>query len=152
MEKKQDSDELEYIGAGMTQHNPSDDWTLSREEKTRPLFRSTDGAETVFMHHNIIKLTPVEMADWTEKMRAKDNVRRLWSDKKDTVKEFGRDLEGEVWDELIYVGCEFGETLVGWSESVCEKLKAYWADVVAKEAGDEVRSRFTKEDKGLKRP
>ncbi|KAM3087029.1 mannosyltransferase [Clarireedia jacksonii] len=151
MEKKKDSDQFEYIGAGMTQHNPSDDWTLSRKEETRPLYRLTEGAEVVFMHHNLIKLTPVEMVEWTEKMRANDNVRRMWSDKADTIREFGRDLEGEVWDELLYVGCEFGEILAGWNESVCEKLKAYWGDIVSKEAGDAVRFRFTKEEKDLKK-
>ncbi|PQE16174.1 alpha-12-mannosyltransferase (Mnn2) protein [Rutstroemia sp. NJR-2017a BVV2] len=132
-EKKKDSDESVYLGAGMTQHNPTDDWTLSRGEEKRPLFRLTDKAEAVFVHHNLIKLSPVEMAKWTDEMRENYYVRRMWGDREETLKVFGRDLESEVWDELLYVGCEFGEALVGWTESVCEKLKAYWGDVVSKE-------------------
>jgi alpha 1,2-mannosyltransferase len=132
-EKKKGSDESAYVGAGMTQHNPTDDWTLSRGEETRPLFRLTDKAEVVFVHHNLIKLSPVEMAKWTDEMRENYGVRRMWGDREETLKVFGRDLESEVWDELVYVGCEFGQALVGWTESVCEKLKAYWGDVVSKE-------------------
>jgi alpha 1,2-mannosyltransferase len=150
LEKKKDSDEFEYMGAGMVQHNPTDDWTLSRAEETRPLYRLTEGAEVVFVHHNLIKLSPVEMVKWTEEMRANDNVRRMWDDKEKTIRIFGRDVEEEIWDELLYVGCEFGDTLIGWSESVCVKLKAYWRDVISKEAGDAAKAKHTKNQKGSK--
>lgn len=127
----------------MMQHNPIDDYSTylqeEKEKKEHPLYRKDETAEVVFMHHNLIKLSPVEMVDWI----AENQGSRMWGDKENTMNRFkGEDLERSVWEALLWVGCEYGDSLVNWNEGVCEGLMAHWAGIVAKEAEEEVRKFF----------
>ncbi|KAI9642367.1 mannosyltransferase [Ciborinia camelliae] len=132
-----------YKSASMMQHNPEDDYsTYLREEKEKkehPLYRKEDTAEVVFMHHNLIKLSPVEMMDWIKENKGS----RMWGDKASTLNKFqGRDLEKDIWEEVLWVGCDYGDSLVHWNQEVCEGLMGHWAGIMATEAEAEVRMMF----------
>ena len=127
----------------MMQHNPSDDYSTylqeEKEKKEHPVWRKDVDAEVVFMHHNLIKLSPVEMISWI----AKNKGSRMWGNKESTMKTFkGQDLEKTVWEELLWVGCQGGESLVNWTEEVCEGLMGHWGGIVAREAEEEIRKMF----------
>ncbi|KAA8570206.1 hypothetical protein EYC84_002525 [Monilinia fructicola] len=109
-----------FKSASMMQHDPQADYSTylkeEREEREHLVFRKDKTAEVVFMHHNLIKLSPVEMVDWIKK-----NVgMRMWGPKEDTIRKFKEDLERAVWEELLWVACEYGDSLVNWNEEVCE--------------------------------
>lgn len=131
----------------MVQHNPSNDYsTYLEEEKTgkeHPLFRIDDPEhrpEVVFMHHNIIKLSPVEMMIWIGK--AENKKSRMWGDRQSTIDRFKVDLEKNVWENVLWVACQWGDSLVNWNEGVCEGLMEHWAGIVAREAEEDVRKLF----------
>ncbi|KAG4033307.1 hypothetical protein MFRU_005g03190 [Monilinia fructicola] len=131
-----------FKSASMMQHDPQADYSTylkeEREEREHLVFRKDKTAEVVFMHHNLIKLSPVEMVDWIKK-----NVgMRMWGPKEDTIRKFKEDLERAVWEELLWVACEYGDSLVNWNEEVCEGLMGHWGEIVAKEAYGEVRRKF----------
>ncbi|CCD56913.1 hypothetical protein QC760_003965 [Botrytis cinerea] len=132
-----------FRGSSMMQHNPSDDYSTylqeEKEKKEHPVWRKDVDAEVVFMHHNLIKLSPVEMISWI----AKNKGSRMWGNKESTMKTFkGQDLEKTVWEELLWVGCQGGESLVNWTEEVCEGLMGHWGGIVAREAEEEIRKMF----------
>ncbi|THV51591.1 hypothetical protein BGAL_0105g00050 [Botrytis galanthina] len=132
-----------FRGSSMMQHNPSDDYSEylreETEQKEHPVYRKDKDAEIVFMHHNLIKLSPVEMIDWI----AKNKGSRMWGNKESTMKTFkGHDLEKTTWEEVLWVGCQYGESLVNWTEDVCEGLMVHWGGIVAREAEEEVRKMF----------
>ncbi|APA08959.1 hypothetical protein SS1G_02803 [Sclerotinia sclerotiorum 1980 UF-70] len=136
-----------YQTASMVQHNPSNDYsTYLQEEKTgkeHPLFRIDDPEhrpEVVFMHHNIIKLSPVEMMIWIGK--AENKKSRMWGDRQSTIDRFKVDLEKNVWENVLWVACQWGDSLVNWNEGVCEGLMEHWAGIVAREAEEDVRKLF----------
>ncbi|CAD6445945.1 74bfba49-9e62-4ca1-9fdd-22ac9a6975cd [Sclerotinia trifoliorum] len=136
-----------YQTASMVQHNPSDDYsTYLQEEKKgedHPLFRIDDPKhrpEVVFMHHNIIKLSPVEMMIWIGK--AENKKSRMWGDRQSTIDRFKVDLEKKVWENVLWVACQWGDSLVNWDEGVCEGLMEHWAGVMSREAEEDVRKLF----------
>ncbi|QSZ32368.1 hypothetical protein DSL72_001942 [Monilinia vaccinii-corymbosi] len=124
-----------FHGASMTQQNPQDDYSTYRQEREHEhaLFRDDDAPDAVFLHHNLVKLSPVEMVAW---VRANPG-RRMWGGKKGTVARFGVDLEGAVWEELVRVACGYGDGLVGWNQDVCGVLMENWRGIVWKEALEE---------------
>ncbi|KAJ8059079.1 hypothetical protein OCU04_012055 [Sclerotinia nivalis] len=136
-----------YQTASMVQHNPSDDYSTYLQEKKKgkehPLFRKEDPEhrpEVVFMHHNIIKLSPVEMMTWIGK--AENKKSRMWGDKQSTIERFKVDLEKNVWENVLWVACQWGDSLVNWNKGVCEGLMEHWGGIVAKEAEEDARKLF----------
>lgn len=126
----------------MLQHNPQDDYSTylqeEKEQKQHPLYRKDENAEAVFMHHNLVKLSPVEMVDWTKANKGS----RMWGDKASTIDRFKVDFEKSVWEELLWVACDYGDSLVNWNEDICASLMDHWGNILAKEALEELRSAF----------
>ncbi|TGO37710.1 hypothetical protein BHYA_0091g00310 [Botrytis hyacinthi] len=118
-----------------------------------PTLRNNPDAKIVFLHANRIKLHPAEVLERLDDFHGRG---RMWGAKEKTIQRFGRDLEAEIWEEVIEVACRFGDTLLldggegerdgeeekqVSKEKVCEDLRRFWWGIIAAEEVEErVRS------------
>ncbi|ESZ92341.1 hypothetical protein SBOR_7290 [Sclerotinia borealis F-4128] len=71
-----------------------------------PTSRNTPGAQIVFLHCNRVKMNPAEVLDRLDDFQERG---RMWGSRESTVRRFGRDVEKEVWGEVLEVACGYGE-------------------------------------------
>lgn len=129
-----------------------------------PTLRNDPDAKIVFLHANRIKLHPAEVLERLDDFHGRG---RMWGAKEKTMQRFGRDLEAEIWEEVIEVACRFGDTLLldggegegegeeekqVSKEKVCEDLRRFWWGIIAAEEVEErVRSAGEKDRRELVR-
>jgi alpha 1,2-mannosyltransferase len=118
-----------YRYGGMLQYNPHDDY--KRQQRAQLPFRESQHPEGVFFHLNGAKPNP---QDWLNNQHGL----RLWGPASEMMRRFGRDLEREIWEEIIYVACTLGKSLKGLRDSavLCEKLNKSWETIVGAEKMD----------------
>ena len=99
-----------YQGAVSIQHDPRDDADAS-VTKTRP----------AFLHSHMYKLNAAEAPGWFYKEM---NGRMYGSAEKVKEMVFGRDVEMEIWGELLWTGCTLEKSFQAWKEmtGVCERI------------------------------
>ncbi|QSZ33029.1 hypothetical protein DSL72_002614 [Monilinia vaccinii-corymbosi] len=141
LEKSKESELDEIIS--MVQYDLVADWELSMtpahtdrsmdlKNQPIPTSRSRDDAKIVLLHCNRVKMHP---ADVLKRLDDYHGKRRMWGSREKTVKKFGRDIEAEVWEEVIEVACKYGDTLVGVNDKgkVCEDLRRFWWRILMEE-------------------
>jgi alpha 1,2-mannosyltransferase len=108
-----------FVFSGIAQHHPGPDYQLEVGNQTT--YRDTKNAKVVFLHLNGAKPNPV---DWLD--HAKDV--RMWGPRQDTIARFGYDLEGEVWNTITLVACQYNRTIKvpGRSSSLCHEMRMKW--------------------------
>ncbi|KAA8564812.1 hypothetical protein EYC84_010583 [Monilinia fructicola] len=147
-------EELDQI-ISMVQYDFVKDWELSMTSVTKegsmelevpliPTSRNRQDAQIVFLHCNRVKMNPSEVLARLDDFHGRQ---RMWGSRGKTVERFGRDIEAEVWEEVIEVACRYGETLVGVDdkERVCEDLRRFWWHVLMEE---ELEDRILSSKKG----
>ncbi|OCK77018.1 glycosyltransferase family 71 protein [Lepidopterella palustris CBS 459.81] len=108
----------------MGQHDSYDDWSLpaypipdkdaSLRQTPRPLF----------IHHHFQKLDPSHLMHPDGPTRdVEGKFQRMWGPRSTIVEAFGRDVEKEVWEEVMGVGCMLG------GAQTCEEIKEYYGTV-----------------------
>lgn len=116
-----------------------------------PTSRNNPDAKLVFLHANRIKLHPAEVLERLDDFHGRG---RMWGAKEKTIQRFGRDLEAEIWEQVIEVACRYGDTLLleegegegeegkqNSKEKVCEDLRRFWWGILgAEEVEEKVRS------------
>ncbi|KAH8601763.1 mannosyltransferase putative-domain-containing protein [Bisporella sp. PMI_857] len=111
-----------FVFSGIAQHHPGLDYQL--EIKNQTTYRDTKNAKVVFLHLNGAKPNPV---DWLN--HAKDV--RMWGPRQDTIARFGYDLEGDVWNTITLVACQYNRTVKapGHSSSLCHEMRMKWDQI-----------------------
>lgn len=109
---------------GMLQYNPSDDY--KRQLKNKVEFRESENPTPAFFHLNGAKPNP---QDWLNNQHGK----RLWGPLSETMRRFGRDLEAEIWEEIIFMACKLGNSMTCMKDAaiMCQKLNSSWETVLA---------------------
>lgn len=74
-----------------------------------PTSRNTQNAQIVFLHANRVKMNPAEVLERLDFFHGRQ---RMWGSREKTIERFGRDIEAEVWEEVIEVACRWGDVLV----------------------------------------
>lgn len=103
-----------FQGLAMMQRHPGDD------------FRKEVKPRVAFIHQNAVKLNPKGLV-------GRLDSKRMWGTKSETIEKFGYDLEAELWQEIIFVACEYGEGLWWNAGSVCKGVKKLWNGILMKE-------------------
>lgn len=118
-----------YRYGGMLQYNPHDDY--EQQQKNQVPFRESEHPESVFFHLNGAKPNP---QDWLNNQHGL----RLWGPLSEMMRRFGRDLEREIWEKIIYVACTLGKSLNCLKDSadLCDKLNKSWDTIVGAEKID----------------
>jgi alpha 1,2-mannosyltransferase len=115
-----------WHSAGMKQADPFQDVEIYTSSHEANANETTKNPRPFFIHNNILKLDPKHIFDdrfnWNSG-EAKFN--RLWGDKEDLVKDFGRDIEKEMWEELAACSCSIGD-------SDCAKVRDHYRNVYVK--------------------
>jgi alpha 1,2-mannosyltransferase len=112
-----------WYSAGMKQADPTEDFQKQADS-------DMERAGTLFVHNNNLKLNPKRVFD--EDYHWRDgfgNLKRLWGDKESLVNEFGRDIEKEMWEELIAVACTIGD-------DECERARSHYRTVYLPDEGE----------------
>ena len=102
----------EWETRGMKQAGPVEDF---RDNSNREVTANAT-AKDFFVHHNIVKMDGHRIF---ENEVLKHGV-RLWGTKEDTIRDWGRDLERELWEEAVVVACFAGKKECGMAS---ERLK-----------------------------
>ena len=120
----------EFKGGGMIQYHAGDDFAPHNStKKPRPFF----------LHANVPKmnlghlLDQPHLFDPTIKLKNDELPKpiRIWGSKEDNVKSLTRDIEKEVWKELVSVGCQLQYVLKDWKNKahLCERAKDHYHEV-----------------------
>jgi len=132
-------DEGDYRLSGMAQMDPRTDFSYIPPSKSHiheaDLWESKDvdeGARVaakpkpLFVHQNMHKLDPsriLKMEGSTAK--TKNGTRtRMWGPVKNSIENFGYDIERRVWEVIVEEGCRVDDKSEG-----CAELKAHFVDV-----------------------
>jgi alpha 1,2-mannosyltransferase len=136
----QDSDGHQK-GGGMVQFHPGDDLARQRADKAgneEGKGRKEKGVKVrpAFIHANTPKMNAGHLVDEGDLKHEGKRV-RLWGNKKQAVKRFGKDIERAVWIELVDVGCKLEDVLREWRNRrrVCQRLRVHWNEVFEKDGG-----------------
>jgi alpha 1,2-mannosyltransferase len=118
-----------YRYGGMLQYNPHDDY--KRQQKNKVPFRESEHPQGVFFHLNGAKPNP---QDWLNNQHGL----RLWGPVSEMMRRFGRDLELEIWEEIIFMACQLGKSMSCLKDSavLCDKLNKSWETIVSAEKVD----------------
>jgi alpha 1,2-mannosyltransferase len=104
--------------SGMVQHHP--------------VFDLQNEARPAFLHANTPKMNAGHLVDEGDLMAGKTHL-RLWGPQKDHIKQFGKDLEKQVWQLLVKTGCELADKIQEWKsrEQLCVRLTEHYDAVFA---------------------
>ena len=99
-----------YQGAVSIQHDPRDD-----------IDASATVARPAFLHSQMYKLDAAEAPGWFYKEM---NGRMYGSAEKVKEMVFNRDVEMEIWAEMLWTGCNLEKSFRAWEEKkgVCEGI------------------------------
>jgi len=121
-----------FKGSGMVQYHPTDDFLYARpqnasvsNEETRLMIRPA------FLHANTPKMNAGHLVDEGDLFAVDQKRLRLWGSKEDQERQFGYDIEKEVWELLVKTGCELDQLLGEWKgrKSMCARLEEHWEAV-----------------------
>ncbi|TVY58637.1 Alpha-1,2-mannosyltransferase MNN22 [Lachnellula suecica] len=117
---------MEWYYVGIAQSHPGDDYArqLKAPDTTT---RVTPEAKIALIHHSWTKLSPAFMI-----LQRYNRVwERMWGTQAQTIEKYGYDLEDEVWQEVMYVGCGAVRFLPAKEDrEQCEKLTSIWKAVL----------------------
>ncbi|KAI9643884.1 mannosyltransferase [Ciborinia camelliae] len=168
VEESREEDVNEIIS--MVQYDFVKDWELSfspttnnTEEKEQeqkegetevnieiPKSRNRQDAQIVFLHCNRVKMNPSEVLARLDDFHGRQ---RMWGTKQKTIDRFGRDIEAEIWEEVIEVACRYGETLLLEEEqrnAVCADLRRFWWKILMEEELEDRIGKAKEEDLKMK--
>ena len=118
-----------HMGSGMIQHNPVDDLQYTGTDDAGDSAKAYNTVKPAFLHANTPKMNAGHLVDEGDLFTANGRKRlRLWGSSEDQVKQFGYDLEKEVWGFLVKSGCELAEVVEEWKgrKQMCARLEAHW--------------------------
>ena len=99
-----------FVPAGMVQHNPTDDYNRNRRHHNIPA-NTTNVIRPSFLHANTISPDASKMYSiFTDTLRSQ----RMWGTREETIAVFGRDVEKQVWAEMLYTGCHLQGAFSAW--------------------------------------
>jgi alpha 1,2-mannosyltransferase len=119
----------EWKGSGMVQHNPVHDfrYTEMNEEMSGAGLDAT--IRPAFLHANTPKMNAGHLVDEGDLFGANKRKRlRLWGSWQNQIKQFGIDIEKEIWGLLVKSGCELEDVITEWKSrnQMCARLEAHW--------------------------
>lgn len=117
---------MEWYYVGIAQSHPGEDYARQLNAPGT-LTRVTPDAKIVLIHHSWTKLSPAFMI----LQRHTRDWERMWGTQVQTIEKYGYDLEDEVWQEVMYVGCGAMRFLpVKEDREQCEKLTSIWKTIL----------------------
>ncbi|TAQ84615.1 hypothetical protein B7494_g7063 [Chlorociboria aeruginascens] len=132
------SDSIGYIdhkgfwqGATIIQYDLLDDY----ERQTAPGGdvgqRETEGRRPAFLHYSGFKLNPSTFLDRLE------TGKRMLGPLGQTLDKFGFDIEKDIWEDVIHVGCSYGSFFSEWKTpaKICGQLEEFWGSILEVEIG-----------------
>ena len=122
-------------GSAMVQFDPLKDYKLTE----KGLWRAKDPTVATpprpfFVHANYPKFNPGTIFHQGGPTQdASGNDRRAWLVGKETMQEFGFDVERRFWEEIKWTACELENNFRSWrsKEGVCSRVEQYWMNVFA---------------------
>lgn len=112
-----------WHGAGMVQSHPGDDYAIFTNSSAAAAARihadyvhqNSDRPQPrrLFVHANVPKLKPERLLDQNSPAKEEHtgDGQRMWGPKDHVVNMFGRDIESEVWRDVITTGCDMASDL-----------------------------------------
>ncbi|KAI4212447.1 MAG: hypothetical protein LQ351_004880 [Letrouitia transgressa] len=130
----------EFKGAAMVQYHAGDEYAAlqaAAHNSTAPAQKKKPRAS--FFHANVPKMNLAQLLnlpllfDPTVKLKNDEMPKgvRIWGPKESNMNSLGRDIEKEVWREMLDSGCELQYVFKDWKEAtkVCERGKEHWKEV-----------------------
>jgi alpha 1,2-mannosyltransferase len=113
----------EWHSSGMKQADPVQDFEIYTKTTVTQNNITAKKIRPFFIHNNILKLDAKHVFDdrfhWISR---EGKFTRLWGDKVDLFKDFGRDIEKDMWEELIACVCVT-------KNLECEKVHEHYRNV-----------------------
>ncbi|KAI9860118.1 MAG: hypothetical protein M1824_003356 [Vezdaea acicularis] len=129
--------EGEWHGTAMVQYHPFDDYNLTKHNLSRLVDESVAPTpRRAFVHANFPKVNPSTILTDKAVTKYSNGTRhRMWGPREDTIEKFGKDLEKDVWEQVMYVGCDLEHEFASWrlKKGICDEIKVFWKEVLEKE-------------------
>lgn len=122
-------------GSATVQYDPRQDFKLTKQGLYRSKEKSAaPSPPPLFINANSPRLDPARIFDHV----GNDPTRgpggtdsRAWTAPKETIDEFGFDLEARLWDEMKWVACELQDRFDSWrgEAGICGRVARYYINV-----------------------
>lgn len=126
-----------FTGSAMVQFDPMQDYNLIQQGIWRIKNESAaPQPRPFFLHVNFPRLNPTTVFDNDQEHTrdAAGREQRIWQSAEDIKKQFGKDIEKEIWEEVKYISCELEnkfETFKG-KKGLCDKATKHYQAVFGK--------------------